>query len=89
VLADGRIIRARSDVDASEEEKDIMFALQGGGGNFGAVTEFKVKVVKTPTNIYTGRVFYSLDQVRPFCSVFQTSEELMMMMMISSLPSHL
>jgi FAD/FMN-containing dehydrogenase len=72
VLADGRIIHARSDADASEEERDIMFALRGGGGNFGAVTEFKVKVVKTPTNIYTGRIFYSLDQVRPFSLLIHT-----------------
>ena len=41
-----------------------MFALRGGGGNFGAVTEFKVRAVKSPEKIFTGEVFYSLDQVR-------------------------
>jgi FAD/FMN-containing dehydrogenase len=43
-----------------------MFALRGGGGNFGAVTEFKVRAVKSPAKIYTGQVFYSFDQVRSF-----------------------
>jgi FAD/FMN-containing dehydrogenase len=64
VLADGRIIHAHNDEDATEEERDLMFALRGGGGNFGAVTEFKVKAVKTPEKVFAGNIFYSLDQVR-------------------------
>jgi cysteine desulfurase len=64
VLANGRIIHAHNDEDATEEERDLMFALRGGGGNFGAVTEFKVKAVKTPEKVFAGNIFYSLDQVR-------------------------
>jgi hypothetical protein len=49
ILADGHI---RSDEDATEEEREIMFALQGGGGNFGAVTEFKVSCKISSENLF-------------------------------------
>src|SRR5277367_5056540 len=39
VTADGSIVRANA-----QENADLFWALRGGGGNFGVVTEFEVKV---------------------------------------------
>jgi len=39
VAADGSLVRADS-----KENSDLFWALRGGGGNFGVVTEFKVKL---------------------------------------------
>jgi hypothetical protein len=39
VIADGSMVRA-----ASEENADLFWALRGGGGNFGIVTEFELKL---------------------------------------------
>jgi len=39
ITADGSVVRANS-----EENADLFWALRGGGGNFGVVTEFEVKL---------------------------------------------
>jgi FAD/FMN-containing dehydrogenase len=55
VLADGSIVQ--TDV---EREPDLFWALRGGGGNFGVVTQFSFRLHPV-TTVLAGPVFHSLD----------------------------
>src|SRR5215213_3395995 len=59
VTADGRLLR----VDA-EEHPDLFWAIRGGGGNFGVVTEFEFDLVQVGPMVQVGLVFWGLDQGR-------------------------
>lgn len=57
VTADGRVV----EVDA-EREPDLLWALRGGGGNFGVVTRFRYRM--TPVGrVYAGAILYGGDGV--------------------------
>jgi FAD/FMN-containing dehydrogenase len=49
VTADGRVLRASKD-----ENPDLFWAIRGGGGNFGIVTEFELGLHKVGPMIYGG-----------------------------------
>jgi FAD/FMN-containing dehydrogenase len=57
VLADGRIVRA----DA-EENPDLFWAIRGGGGNFGIVTEFEFQVHQIGELVQFAMLFFPLDK---------------------------
>ena len=56
VLADGRIVRASPD-----EHPDLFWALRGGGGNFGVVTEFGFRCHEVGPTIQFAMFFWGLD----------------------------
>jgi FAD/FMN-containing dehydrogenase len=56
VLADGRIVRASHD-----ENADLFWAIRGGGGNFGVVTEFEFRAHEL-TELPILAMFHPLDQ---------------------------
>ncbi|MGH3835610.1 MAG: FAD-binding oxidoreductase [Pseudonocardiaceae bacterium] len=57
VTADGRRLRA-----AADEHPDLFWALRGGGGNFGVVTEFEFRLHPVGPVVHLGLFFWGLDQ---------------------------
>jgi FAD/FMN-containing dehydrogenase len=52
VLADGRCVRA-----SATEHPDLFWALRGGGGNFGVVTEFEFRLQQVGPIVHLGFLF--------------------------------
>jgi FAD/FMN-containing dehydrogenase len=65
VTADGRLVRA-----SSEENADLLWALQGGGGNFGVVTSFAFRAHEFARKAVAGSVVFPLDQARAALGAF-------------------
>ena len=57
VTADGEIRRASDD-----ENTDLFWAIRGGGGNFGVVTEFEFRLHEVGPIVQLGLLFWGLDQ---------------------------
>ena len=53
VTADGQLLHADAD-----ENPDLLWALRGGGGNFGVVTSFEFALHDVGPMVYAGGVFY-------------------------------
>lgn len=58
VLADGRVVRA-----SSERHQDLFWAIQGGGGNFGVVTEFEFDAHQLGPTVTLALTVYPLEEV--------------------------
>jgi hypothetical protein len=56
VTADGRMLRA-----AEDENPDLFWAVRGGGGNFGVVTEFEFRLHEVDPMVELGFFFWSLE----------------------------
>jgi FAD/FMN-containing dehydrogenase len=59
VLADGRQVRASAD-----EHPDLHWALRGGGGNFGVVTSFELRLHELGAEVFALNVAYPIEDAR-------------------------
>lgn len=59
VLADGRILRTDAECDA-----DLYWAIRGGGGNFGVITEFEFRLHRVGPSVQFAFFFWDADQGR-------------------------
>src|SRR5215469_6261618 len=57
VTADGRVLRA-----AADEHPDLFWAIRGGGGNFGVVTNFEFQLHEVGPEVRFALFFWGLDQ---------------------------
>ena len=65
VLADGRRVTA-----SAEEHPDLFWAIRGGGGNFGVVTEFTFRAA-TVSAIVGGPTFWALEQTDELLAAYR------------------
>jgi hypothetical protein len=65
VLADGQQVTASAD-----ENKELFWALRGGGGNFGVVTEFTFRAHRV-SDVVGGPTFWSLEQTEEMLSAYR------------------
>jgi FAD binding domain/Berberine and berberine like len=59
VTADGTIRRV-----SDEEDPDLFWAIRGGGGNFGVVTEFEYQLHPFERNVLSGNIVWPVAQAR-------------------------
>lgn len=86
VLADGRRVRA-----SATEHPDLYWALRGGGGNFGVVTEFELRLHDLGPDVFALSVGYPLEDARQVLAgwrdaVAEAPDELSTAGLIWSLP---
>jgi FAD/FMN-containing dehydrogenase len=76
-LRSAEIVTANGDVArASEDEQpDLFWALRGGGGNFGVVTEFEFEAHPLGTELVAGMLVYPLAQAREVLGFVRDSME--------------
>jgi FAD/FMN-containing dehydrogenase len=59
VTADGRLLRV-----SATENPDLLWALRGGGGNFGVVTSFEYRAHSVGPTLFGGDLVYPFEQAR-------------------------
>jgi FAD/FMN-containing dehydrogenase len=86
VLADGHLVRASAD-----EHPDLYWALRGGGGNFGIVTSFELRLHELGPEVFALNVAYPIDDAARVLAAWRDAvadapDELSTAWMIWSLP---
>jgi len=59
VTADGKMLHA-----SANENVDLFWAIRGGGGNFGVVTQFELKLHPVGPNVFAGLIVFPFQQAK-------------------------
>ena len=65
VTADGKLVQT-----SAEENPDLLWALQGGGGNFGVVTSFEFRAHPFGHTAFAGDIIFPIEQARRVLDAF-------------------
>ncbi|KAJ9601879.1 hypothetical protein H2200_013628 [Cladophialophora chaetospira] len=57
-LLDAQVVKLDGSVLWASKEPDLLWALRGGGGGFGVVVAYKMRVYKYPSSIFCGQIIY-------------------------------
>jgi len=65
-LVSARVVTSDGEARAvsADEDADLFWAIRGGGGNFGAVTQFEFELHEAGPMVHFGLLFWGLDQGR-------------------------
>ena len=66
VTADGRVLRA-----STTENSELLWALRGGGGNFGVVTSFEYRAHPLGPEVYQANVIYPFEQAHQVLEAYR------------------
>ncbi len=66
VTADGERVRA-----SEAEHPDLLWALRGGGGNFGVVTAFELRLHPLPSEVLAGLALYPAERGRELLALYR------------------
>jgi FAD/FMN-containing dehydrogenase len=88
VTADGRFVRV-----SATENPDLLWALRGGGGNFGVVTSFEYRLHAVGPTMFGGRLVYPFTQAREVLRGFSdfiaaAPDELFVFVFLAPAPDH-
>jgi FAD/FMN-containing dehydrogenase len=65
ITADGQIRRI-----SEEQDPDLFWAIRGGGGNFGVVSEFEYELHPFPLEVYSGNIAWPIADARKVLEVY-------------------
>jgi len=88
VTADGRFVKV-----STTENPDLLWALRGGGGNFGVVTSFEYRLHAVGPTVFGGRLVYPFTQARELLRDFSdfiaaAPDELFVFVLLAPAPDH-
>jgi FAD/FMN-containing dehydrogenase len=88
VTADGRFVKV-----SATENPDLLWALRGGGGNFGVVTSFEYRLHAVSPTMFGGQLVYPFTQARELLRGFSdfiaaAPDELFVFVFLPPAPDH-